>query len=138
MSFLIAALFQVDPSTMDVTTAAKTLMDAITSKNWWLVAGLVVWLLVRLARTYGTKIPFVGKFLALGWSGPFLAALFSATGAMITALVAGEGMSVKLLFAILGAAASAVFTQETMQKAGEAAAGGLKTAEDADKFFKGK
>lgn len=133
------AFLQVDVGSLDVASAAKLLLDAVVNKNWWVVAGLGVWLAVTLLRKYGTSIPFLGKFLLLKWSGPLLAALFSAAGALLAALFSGEGFTLKLAFAVLGAAASAVFTQEVQQKAREAASGEaakLKTAADADAFFK--
>lgn len=137
----LLALLQVDVGSLDAQGAAKLLLDAVVNKNWWLVAGLAVWLAVTLARKFGGSIPFLGKFFSLSWSGPFLAVLFSAAGALLTALFSGEGVSLKLLFSVLGAAAAAVFTQEAGQKAKEAAAGAsaeLKSVEDADKFLKGK
>lgn len=139
MFSLFAVLLQaVDPSTLDLASASKLLMDAIVNRNWWLVAGLAVWLLVTLVRQYGGAIPFVGRFLAQKWSGPFLAALFSAAGALLTALLSGEGLTLKLIFAMVGAAASAVFTQEVQQKAREAAVAAsdrIQSAEGADRFF---
>lgn len=139
MFFLKALLFaQVDPASLDLPNAAKQLFDAIVNKNWWLVAGLVVWLLVTLLRKYGANVPFLAKFLSAGWSGPFLAAVFSAAGALLTAVFAGEAITLKALFSILGAAAAAVYTQELQQKAREAAIAKIQTAEDADAFLKGK
>ena len=121
----------------DEGSAAKDLFDAVVNGNWWLVAGLGVWLMVTLVRKYGPALPFLAKFFEASWSGPLLAAMFAAAGALITALMAGEGFSLKLLFAVLGAAASAVFTQEVQQKAREAA-GSINTAEQADSYFQGK
>lgn len=140
----MSLLAQVDPSTLDLSGAAKLLLNAVSTKNWWLVTGLVVWLLVTLLRKYGAAIPLIGKyvgpFLALKWSGPFLAILFSVGGGLITLALAGQGPSLAWFLSILGSAAGAVFTQEVQQKAREAASGAsaaVKTAEDADAVLKG-
>jgi hypothetical protein len=137
---LFAFLLQIDLTTLADTDAAKMVFDAITQKNYWLVAGLVVWLLVSLTRKYGAKVPFLGPklatFLTMKWSGPLLAVLASTAGGLVNLVLMGQSPSLAWFFSIIGSAATAVFTQEVQQKAREAAAQ-IKTAADADKFFKG-
>lgn len=154
MLFLLLALFrptlfvswclaQLPPEATELDLLNQVL-QAITAKNWWLVAGLAVWLLIAVLKKWGSAIPFAGSFistlLAKKWAPPVLAVLLSVAGGLVNLVSAGEKPSLSWLIAILGSAATAVFTQEVKNaavKMGASKAAEVKSAEDADKVLKG-
>ncbi len=146
MSHLISlaslGLLPENPSESELFSA---LVDAITNKNYWLVAGLAVWLLVAALKKFGPKAPFglgekLGALLENKFVLPFLALLLSLAGGLVSLVQAGQQPSWKWFFSVIAAAATAVFTQELKASAlaaAKAKAAELKTPEDADSFLKG-
>lgn len=81
-----------DPSNIEA--FARAIFDAVTSKNYALVAALAVVALVYLARKYaGPKVPF----LQTDKGGVLLSLATSFAGALATALFAGGPISLALV-----------------------------------------
>ncbi|WP_223744865.1 hypothetical protein [Corallococcus sp. AS-1-12] len=120
-----------DPS--NVESFARLVLDAVTARNWALVASLGVVALVYVLRRYmGAWWPV----LRTARAGAALAVLLSVAGAVANALLAGESFTVALLLkaVAIGLGAAGGFSvvkallfgdadAEAVQKAGEVAAG---------------
>ncbi|MBZ4336420.1 hypothetical protein K8556_36875 [Corallococcus sp. AS-1-12] len=112
---------------------ARLVLDAVTARNWALVASLGVVALVYVLRRYmGAWWPV----LRTARAGAALAVLLSVAGAVANALLAGESFTVALLLkaVAIGLGAAGGFSvvkallfgdadAEAVQKAGEVAAG---------------
>ncbi|MCY1045618.1 hypothetical protein OV208_30160 [Corallococcus sp. bb12-1] len=121
------------PDPGNVESFARLVLDAVTARNWALVASLaVVGLVYVLRRFAGAWWPL----LRTARAGAVLAVLVAVAGAVSNALIAGEGFTVALLLKALsiGLGAAGGFTVmktlvfgdaqvEAAEKAGEAAAG---------------
>ncbi|RKG62759.1 hypothetical protein D7X30_03850 [Corallococcus sp. AB011P] len=112
---------------------ARLVLDAVTARNWALVASLGVVALVYVLRRYmGTWWPV----LRTARAGAALAVLLSVAGAVANALLAGEAFTMALLLkaVAIGLGAAGGFSvvkallfgdadAEAVRKAGEVAAG---------------
>ncbi|WP_233604967.1 hypothetical protein [Corallococcus sp. AB030] len=121
------------PDPGNVESFARLILDAVTARNWALVASLAVIALVYVLRR------FVGAWwplLRTARAGAVLALLLSVSGAMANALLAGESFTVALLLKALtiGLGAAGGFTvvktllfgdavEDAAREAGEVAAG---------------
>lgn len=82
----------------------KLVLDAISSRNWPLVAALAVVLAVWLVRRFATtRIPWLGT----DRGGAVLVLVTSLAGAVASALLGGAGLSLPLLVEALSVALSA-------------------------------
>ena len=110
--------------TEDPTQIATLLLEAIQSKNWGLLAAGVVAGLVALVR-YAAKtwsLPWM-TWTTTRWGGPLLAVLASVAGAVITALTAGQAVTLGLIVSavtvgVLGTGAHSV--QKNLRQAATA------------------
>ncbi|NOK20784.1 hypothetical protein HMI50_27540 [Corallococcus carmarthensis] len=121
------------PDPGNVESFARLILDAVTARNWALVASLAVIALVYVLRR------FVGEWwplLRTARAGAVMALLLSVAGAVANALLAGESFTVALLLKALaiGLGAAGGFTvmktllfgdavEDAAREAGEAAAG---------------
>ncbi|MBZ4335088.1 hypothetical protein K8556_30100 [Corallococcus sp. AS-1-12] len=112
---------------------ARLILDAVTARNWALVASLAVIALVYVLRR------FVGAWwpvLRTARAGAVLALLLSVAGAVSNSLLAGESFTVALLLKAIaiGLSAAGGFTvmktllfgdavEDAVREAGEVAAG---------------
>jgi hypothetical protein len=125
---------------LNLEALARIAYEAITAGHWWLLASVVVLAAVWALREYGVRLPVVGPKLAPTLAHPVVAwalpSVVSALAALTLALAAGQPVGVALL-AALKVAAGAVFAYVgakkvlEAQKLGAAAAGAIKTGEDA-------
>ncbi|WP_404362859.1 hypothetical protein ACIHQR_23045 [Corallococcus coralloides] len=121
------------PDPGNVEGFARLILDAVTARNWALVASLAVIALVYVLRRYvGAWWPL----LRTARAGAVLALLLSVAGAVSNALMAGESFTVALLLKAIaiGLSAAGGFTvmktllfgdavEEAARAAGEVAAG---------------
>ncbi|NRD68606.1 hypothetical protein HRD49_43495 [Corallococcus exiguus] len=112
---------------------ARLILDAVTARDWALVASLAVIAIVYVLRRFaGAWWPL----LRTARAGAVLALLLSVSGAMANALLAGESFTVALLLKALtiGLGAAGGFTvvktllfgdavEDAAREAGEVAAG---------------
>ncbi|WP_254625390.1 hypothetical protein [Myxococcus sp. CA051A] len=114
-----------DPSRIE--EFARLVFDAVTARNWALVASLAVVAVVYALRRFGgTLFPW----LASSRAGAVLALLVAVAGAVANALVAGESFTWTLLLKALGIGLGAaggfsvlkalLFGDEVVRKAEEA------------------
>jgi hypothetical protein len=101
----VALLGQVlAPDPEQTGTFLKLLLDAVSSRNWPLLAALVVVLAVYLVRRFATsRIPWLGT----DRGGAVLVLVTSLAGAVATAQAGGAGLSLPLLVEALSVALSA-------------------------------
>lgn len=84
--------------TEDPTQLAALLLEAIQSKNWALLAAVAVAALVAGVRHFARKAPGpLWTWTTTKWGGPLLAVLGSVAAAAVTALTAGQGVTLGLV-----------------------------------------
>jgi hypothetical protein len=116
-----------DPSNLEA--FASSVLAAVTSGNWALLAALVLVGVVFLARRFGAKrVPF----LATARGGALLALLGGVAGAIATALASGGPVSVALVLSGLqvGFLAAGGWTVLKKLLFGDVAADAIAGAED--------
>ena len=124
---------------MTFESIGKAILQAALSKNFGLLAVLVLWAMVMGIRTYGGKIPFLGPILSKPLAGPLLATVLSLVGYVGTAMMSGQPISIGALGAVLFNGLAASGFHELLQKTKEAATkkgGEITNVIEADKFFK--
>lgn len=129
----------------DVANIAAQVLDGIQNKNWWLVAGAAVILVVWVMRTQVIKVwPKLGEFLQHPVVSVLLPILVAAGGGLATAAAAGP-VNGTVVLGILMAALKVGFTGISgyvaakkiaeAKEDGAAAAGEVKTIGDAKAVF---
>lgn len=104
MTFLVLAQAAVQPDPEQAGAFVKLLVDAASSRNWPLLAALVVVALVWAVRRFGAaRLPWLGT----DRGGAVLVLATSLAGAVATALAGGAGLSLPLLVEALAVAVSA-------------------------------
>lgn len=142
--YVYALLAQIDLGSLDFEALSRMILDGITKKNYWIVAGVGVWLLIAVLKSYGAKLPVIGSYISIflekKWTIPLFAILLSLSGGLVNLVMAGGTPTLAWFLGIIGSAAMAVFTHEFRLTAKAPAVPNppvqILTAQDADAFLK--
>lgn len=138
LTVLAQSVMDAPPLGDDVGQLAGAVLTGVDKGEWGLVAAAGVVLLVLGVRKFGAQLfPSLAPILASKYAGPALAVVGSTAGAILTALMAGQGVTPGLILKAVFIGVTGIGIHSGAKNiaearaAGKAAAAEIRTDEDA-------